>query len=1604
MRKRLFSSFVALVAATCFGGLPSAYQQVEWIASSGAQYIDTGVSPGADYGFSVSFNSGATESQKAIFGGKWQGNSWVLYKDNAALKWYGSGQSLGAIAAGQDYTVTMTPTNNNNGVFVLEREGFPSVTNTCPISYGGNPATVKVFGTGDANRYASIRLYRLTFMRKSGDTMTVENDFVPCYDKATGAAGLYDVKTGVFHGNAGSGTLVSGRAVGEGNALDVSAGAGGEVDLSVNGTYAEGSVVAIHATPAAGKVFARWIGDFEKVADVFSPDTEITVSGGASVTALFGNALYVGAEAGDFATVDAAVEAAQDGDTIFVRDGDYPRLTNKLLVVAKAVQIAAVNPGAAAICGNGNSASEARGLTLDHSLASVRGLVFKDMKCNNGDDTTALKLLNGLVENCVFTNVFVNNSNKLIMRVAGGLLRDTLFCDSTATGGSSGGMLQTGGAVTGCTFRNVAGETYAVRVDGWSAEFTDNTVTGCRGTKGTGTVALNAGLVADCNITNCTAFTAGGVSVTGGLLRDCVISGNSADAMSLYGGVKITAGEIDGCTIYGNTALNPVGSSLMAAGGTVRNTLAAESLTAIPSADIVRVEDGVIVENCIFQAPPSDGATLFNPTTFDERTLSVIEHVPAGECRVLADKVIGLAPLTVSFEADCPGASEWSWNFAGKGTSAEEKPQFTFTETGLQTVTLTAGSRSATLDIDVRAPVAYAAVGGGDVYPYDTPEKAATDIQAALDAVYADDETHGTVYVAAGDYVYSSPDVSASYSPFVVVRRNVTLRGPAEGTATIDVSKKSQNLYLYHPKAVVEGLRFANGRLNMNGPQYGANLNQFDGLVTNCVFTGGNANYAGNASIRGGRVTGSVFSKGTLSISGTDRMSGGLNVMGDSLIDNCLFEDNNGGYGAGLFVNASGAVVSNCVIRGSTGGNCGGAGLTILSGLVTCCVITNNASTTAAGGAYLKGGILRNSIIAFNKAKGTGAIRSNTAGGGGVFLEGGTVQNCTIAKNISASSTKSDGLVLLSGTIVNSIVAENSDADLGADEVYRTGGTATYCRFPVALAGEGNITADAMLCSAAAGDFTLLFGSPCIDGGTAVAGVEADIAGTARPQGAACDMGAYEMDFSGRLVASFESDVATGAGSVTAHLTAHVAGGTAPYTYLWSLDDFQVETDEPSYSYEFSCGSHDISLTVRDSSNPPQTSATVTRYGVVLVKTPVAYVSENGTGVWPYDTWEKATSNWNAIASAVCFDDETPARVYVADGTYMATDTDTYTLNITIPLEFIGTNAECKAVFDGLGKEHKVVNVANPRAVVKNIKIYNTKGGYGPNCAALEISAGLVTNCVFEKSSANGASLVLVSGGLVCDSVFSNGNGGEHTGGDRYGGGVYMTGGTVEGCLVEGCVNGAGGAARLNGAAAVMRGCVIRNNKTPSGGAVLVSKGLLEGCVITNNTGYGNSGSVVTVAAGGGVFATGAESTVRNCLIADNKTSKNAAASCGALYVEKSALAYNNHVILNTDTAGTVNDVYLTGGTVANTVAGTLASTAGETDCNFIGGDPKFRHPQTGDYTFTTASPCVNAGNSGYWLGIADPVDLLGRPRIRNLSVDIGCYECQSSGTIMTFR
>lgn len=182
-----------------YGGLPSAYQAVEYIESTGPQWVDSGVilpndfkiqakiQPIGDISISSYFGDisngiGAYESRLFVNGTEIQ-NMWTsdtLYEitiNKSQIIRNGVATSINYTGgATHEFPLFKTTDNGNNWAWSL---------------------------TGDKKIYY-FRIYNGTILLR---------DFIPCYRKSDGEIGMYDKINGVFYTNSGTGVFLKGNDV-----------------------------------------------------------------------------------------------------------------------------------------------------------------------------------------------------------------------------------------------------------------------------------------------------------------------------------------------------------------------------------------------------------------------------------------------------------------------------------------------------------------------------------------------------------------------------------------------------------------------------------------------------------------------------------------------------------------------------------------------------------------------------------------------------------------------------------------------------------------------------------------------------------------------------------------------------------------------------------------------------------------------------------------------------------------------------------------------------------------------------------------------------------------------------------------------------------------------------------------------------------------------------------------------------------------------------------------------------------------------------------------------------------------------------------------------
>ena len=197
--------------------LPSGYTELEYIESTGTQYIDTGYRPNPETGVKVDFQyTDLTQQQSvfAVYGDNSNSSSfsyslYINYLSNLAYAYTngaGNWQNTG-IAANTDRHIWEF--NCIKKLWDLDSGNFNalqgSATNTA-INSMCLMASKNVDNT--VSYYGNIKLYSFEIYEYG----VLLKKFIPCKN-SNNQAGLYDIVNGVFYGNSGTGTFIEGPEV-----------------------------------------------------------------------------------------------------------------------------------------------------------------------------------------------------------------------------------------------------------------------------------------------------------------------------------------------------------------------------------------------------------------------------------------------------------------------------------------------------------------------------------------------------------------------------------------------------------------------------------------------------------------------------------------------------------------------------------------------------------------------------------------------------------------------------------------------------------------------------------------------------------------------------------------------------------------------------------------------------------------------------------------------------------------------------------------------------------------------------------------------------------------------------------------------------------------------------------------------------------------------------------------------------------------------------------------------------------------------------------------------------------------------------------------------
>ena len=203
-------TFPARIRAIPSGGgiLPSEYQQVEYIESTGTQYIDTGYTATANTNVEIDmYVDSNTPQYYCGFGAYASGASFQLMLKSAANFVYYCASNV----------ETLTPVYGTKIRFVTNNRQAEWVSSSSS-AYCNNAnshvtsLSLGLFAGHEAGGFLAGALMRC-YSFKIYERNELAMELVPCYRKSDNEIGMYDIVTDTFFTNAGTGTFTKGADV-----------------------------------------------------------------------------------------------------------------------------------------------------------------------------------------------------------------------------------------------------------------------------------------------------------------------------------------------------------------------------------------------------------------------------------------------------------------------------------------------------------------------------------------------------------------------------------------------------------------------------------------------------------------------------------------------------------------------------------------------------------------------------------------------------------------------------------------------------------------------------------------------------------------------------------------------------------------------------------------------------------------------------------------------------------------------------------------------------------------------------------------------------------------------------------------------------------------------------------------------------------------------------------------------------------------------------------------------------------------------------------------------------------------------------------------------
>ena len=195
--------------------LPNGYTQLEYIESTGTQYIDTGVLPSyTDCVYSKLFVTSVDTQYRALFGASPDGESYRFYVSAGnGVVWFANSSCGGTnILLNKLANVEVCLTPQETGTLKVTTENNSITKSTAVRLSSGH--SIKLFTRNTTEPRSKLKLYSFVLKRDLNDTIL---NLIPARRNSDGKLGMYDTVSNTFFTNQGSGEFIGPNYLPSGN-------------------------------------------------------------------------------------------------------------------------------------------------------------------------------------------------------------------------------------------------------------------------------------------------------------------------------------------------------------------------------------------------------------------------------------------------------------------------------------------------------------------------------------------------------------------------------------------------------------------------------------------------------------------------------------------------------------------------------------------------------------------------------------------------------------------------------------------------------------------------------------------------------------------------------------------------------------------------------------------------------------------------------------------------------------------------------------------------------------------------------------------------------------------------------------------------------------------------------------------------------------------------------------------------------------------------------------------------------------------------------------------------------------------------------------------